>query len=207
MPDIIDFKKIRLENLLIKFAKSNEIPSEFIDGRMNPDELFSMYKDSLSEYHLKLLNKLKRILASRLRKSQKNIYESFIEEYLYFYKHQCTKEDKWRFPIVSSKYRDNLNPIRALYYELLNIMNSYNPESDVHVFVLDMFKDAEWRNTIINCVTKDVRAIDKITSTYHYPLEKIGEKPFEFLYLMELKKDLVTARSVFRSIEHWSPDE
>src|SRR5210317_708913 len=124
MPDIIDFKKIRLENLLIKFAKSNEVPIEFIDGRMNPDELFNLYKESLSEYHLKLLNKLKRILASRLRKSQENIYESFMEEYLYFYKHQCTKEDKWVYPIVSSKYRDNLNPIRALYYELLNIMNS-----------------------------------------------------------------------------------
>ena len=86
-------------------------------------------------------------------------------------------------------------------------MNSYNPESHVHVFVLDMFKDAEWRNTIINCVTKDIQAVDKITSTYHYPLEKIGEKPFEFFYLVELKKDLITARSVFRSMEHWSPAE
>ena len=207
MPDIIDFKKIRLENLLIKFAKSNEIPHEFIDGRMNPDTLHIAYKDLLSEYHLKLLNKVRRILTSRLRKSQENVYESFMEEYLYFYKHQCTKEDKWVYPIVSSKYRDNLNPIRALYYELLNIMNSYNPESEVHTFVLDLFTDAEWRNTIINCVSKDIRSIDKITSTYHYPLEKIGEKPFEFFYLLELKKDLNTAKSVFRSMAHWSPDE
>ena len=207
MSDIIDFKKIRLENLLIKFAKSNEIPHEFIDGRMNPDTLHIAYKDLLSEYHLKLLNKVRRILTSRLRKSQENVYESFMEEYLYFYKHQCTKEDKWVYPIVSSKYRDNLNPIRALYYELLNIMNSYNPESEVHTFVLDLFTDAEWRNTIINCVAKDVRSIDKITSTYHYPLEKIGEKPFEFFYLLELKKDLNTAKSVFRSMAHWSPDE
>ena len=174
---------------------------------MNPDDLFNVYNNSLSEYHLKLLSKLRRILASRMRKSQKNIYESFMEEYLYFYKHQCTKEDKWRFPVVSSKYRDNLNPIRALYYELLNIMNSYNPESEVHAFVLDLFKDAEWRNSIINCVSKDITAIDTITSTYHYPLEKIGEKPFEFFYLVELKKDLITARSVFRSMGHWSPDE
>ena len=136
MSDVIDFKKIRLENLLIKFAKSNEIPAEFIDGRMNPDELHGIYKDLLSEYHLKLLKKIRRILASRLRKSQENIYESFMEEYMYFYKNQCTKEDRWRFPIVGSKYRENLNPIRALYYELLNIMNSYNPESKVHIFVL-----------------------------------------------------------------------
>lgn len=207
MSDIIDFKKIRLENLLIKFAKSNEIPHEFIDGRMNPDTLHIAYKDLLSEYHLKLLNKVRRILTSRLRKSQENVHESFMEEYLYFYKHQCTKEDKWVYPIVSSKYRDNLNPIRALYYELLNIMNSYNPESEVHTFVLDLFTDAEWRNTIINCVSKDIRSIDKITSTYHYPLEKIGEKPFEFFYLLELKKDLNTAKSVFRSMAHWSPDE
>jgi hypothetical protein len=86
-------------------------------------------------------------------------------------------------------------------------MNSYNPESAVHVFVLNMFKDAEWRNTIINCVQKDIKAIDNITATYHYPLEKIGEKPFEFFYLLELKKDLASARSVFRAMEHWSPDE
>ena len=58
MSDVIDFKKIRLENLLIKFAKSNEIPAEFIDGRMNPDDLHGMFKRELSEYHLKLLNKI-----------------------------------------------------------------------------------------------------------------------------------------------------
>ena len=86
-------------------------------------------------------------------------------------------------------------------------MNSYNPESKVHIFVLNLFMDAEWRNSIINCVQKDITAIDTITSTYHYPLEKIGEKPFEFFYLVELKKDLDTARSVFRSMGHWSPDE
>ena len=203
----MDFKKIRLESLLIKFAKSNEIPNEFIDGTLNLEDAYALYKKELSEYHLKLLNKIRRILASRLRKSQEGVLQQFMEEYLHFYNNQCTKEEKWHYDIVMSKYRANLNPIRALYYELLNIMNSYNPESTVHVFVLNLFMDAEWCNTIINCVTKDVKAIDNITSTYHYPLEKIGEKPFEFFYLLKLKKDLVTARSVFRSMEHWTPDE
>ena len=86
-------------------------------------------------------------------------------------------------------------------------MNAYNPTNGIHQFVVDLFSDAEWRNRIITCVNKDIHSIDKIISTYHYPLEKIGEKPFEFLYLLELKKDLVTARSIFRSMEHWSPDE
>ena len=130
-----------------------------------------------------------------------------MEEYYYFYTNQCTKEMKWHHEEVMSKYRKNLNPIRALYYETLNIMSAYNPQSEVHQFVVDLFSDAEWRNAIITCITKDIRVIDKITSTYHYPLEQIGEKPFEFLYLVELKKDLVSARSVFRSMEHWSPDE
>ena len=56
MSDIIDFKKIRLETFLIKFAKSNEIPNEFIDGTINVDIMYNTYKDDISEYHLKLLN-------------------------------------------------------------------------------------------------------------------------------------------------------
>ena len=207
MTDIIDFRLVRFESLLIKFAKTNEIPNEFVDGSMDLEYLSTKYKDSLTEYHAKIVSKLKRLLTSKIKKSAKNVIVIFMEEYYYFYIHQCTKEKKWHHEIVMSKYRKNINPIRALYYETLNLMSAYNPENEVHQFVVDLFLDAEWRNAIITCITKDIKVIDKITSTYHYPLEKIGEKPFEFLYLVELKKDLVSARSVFRSMEHWSPDE
>ena len=207
MSDIIDFRLVRFESLLIKFAKTNEIPNEFLDGTMDLEYLSIKYKNNLSEYHSKIVSKLKRLLTSRIKKSAKNVLVTFMEEYYYFYTNQCTKEMKWHHEEVMSKYRKNLNPIRALYYETLNIMSAYNPQSEVHQFVVDLFSDAEWRNAIITCITKDIRVIDKITSTYHYPLEQIGEKPFEFLYLVELKKDLVSARSVFRSMEHWSPDE
>ncbi|MDA8956840.1 hypothetical protein N9H30_00560 [bacterium] len=207
MLEIIDFRLVRFESLLIKFAKTNEIPNEFIDGSMDLEYLSTKYKDTLSEYHTKIVSKLKRLLTSRIKKSAKNVLVTFMEEYYYFYTNQCTKESKWYHEIVMSKYRKNINPIRAMYYEILNLMSAYNPDNEVHQFVVDLFTDAEWRNAIINCISKDIKVIDKITSTYHYPLEKIGEKPFEFLYLMELKKDLVSARSVFRSMEHWSPDE
>ena len=207
MLEIIDFRLVRFESLLIKFAKTNEIPNEFIDGSMDLEYLSTKYKDTLSEYHTKIVSKLKRLLTSRIKKSAKNVLVTFMEEYYYFYTNQCTKESKWYHEIVMSKYRKNINPIRAMYYEVLNLMSAYNPENEVHQFVVDLFTDAEWRNAIINCISKDIKVIEKITSTYHYPLEKIGEKPFEFLYLVELKKDLVSARSVFRSMEHWSPDE
>lgn len=207
MLEIIDFRLVRFESLLIKFAKTNEIPNEFLDGSMDLEYLSTKYKDTLSEYHTKIVSKLKRLLTSRIKKSAKNVLVTFMEEYYYFYTTQCTKESKWHHEIVMSKYRKNINPIRAMYYEVLNLMSAYNPENEVHQFVVDLFTDAEWRNAIINCISKDIKVIDKITSTYHYPLEKIGEKPFEFLYLVELKKDLVSARSVFRSMEHWSPDE
>lgn len=207
MSDIIDFRLVRFESLLIKFAKTNEIPNEFLDGTMDLEYLSIKYKGALSEYHLKIVSKLKRILTSKIKKSAKNVLVSFMEEYYYFYTNQCTKEEQWYHPIVMSKYRKNINPIRALYYDVLNLMSAYNPQSEVHQFVVDLFLDAEWRNSIISCITKDIRVIDKIISTYHFPLEKIGEKPFEFFYLVELKKDLVSARSVFRSMEYWSPDE
>lgn len=207
MSDIIDFRLVRFESLLIKFAKTNEIPNEFLDGTMDLEYLSIKYKDTLSEYHSKIVSKLKRILTSKIKKSAKNVLVTFMEEYYYFYTNQCTKENKWYHTIVMSKYRKNINPIRAMYYEVLNLMSAYNPENEVHQFVVDLFSDAEWRNSIITCITKDIRVIDKITSTFKNPLEKIGEKPFEFLYLVELKKDLVSARSIFRSMEHWHPDE
>lgn len=207
MSDIIDFRLVRFESLLLSFAKTNEIPTDFLDGTMDLEYLSIKYKSQLSEYHNKLVSKLKRLMTSKLRNSADNVLESFMEEYIHFYNNQCTKEDKWRIHEVASKYRPNLNPIRALYYEILRVMNGYNPENSVHHIVVDLFMDNEWRNTIINCVTKDIVTIDKILSTYHMPLEKIGEKPFEFLYLVELRKDLNTARNVFRSMEHWSPDE
>ncbi len=207
MSDIIDFRLVRFESLLIKFAKTNEIPNQFLDGTMDLEYLSIKYKNNLSEYHSKIVSKLKRLLTSRIKKSAKNVLVTFMEEYYYFYTNQCTKEKKWYHEIVMSKYRKNLNPIRALYYEILDIMSAYNPDSQVHQFVVDLFLDAEWRNSIVRCISKDIRVIDKIVSTYSFPLNKIGDKPFEFLYLVELKKDLTSARGVFRAMAHWSPDE
>lgn len=207
MSDIINFKLIRFENLLIKFAKSNEIPNEFLDGSINIDDYYKEFKDLLSPYHTKIYEKLKRLLTSKIKKSKDNLVMLFLEEYFYFYNHQCTKEDKWKFDTVMSKYRKNLNPIRALYYELIHVMNSYNPENHSHTFIVDLFLDPEWRNSIINCITKDINTIDIIMTKYHYPLEKAGVKPFEFLHLVELKKDFIDARNTFRSMSAWSPDE
>ena len=141
MSDIIDFRLVRFESLLIKFAKSNEIPIEFLDGTMNLDYLSKRYTSQLSDYHKKVAVKLKRLLSSKIKKSADNVLESFMEDYIHFYNNQCTKEEKWRIIEVARKYRPNLNPIRALYYELLNIMNEYNPENEVHQIVVDLFLD------------------------------------------------------------------
>ena len=57
MSDIIDFRFVRFESLLIKFARSNEIPTDFLDGSMDLDYLSTKYKSQLSDYHLKLVTK------------------------------------------------------------------------------------------------------------------------------------------------------
>lgn len=44
MSEIIDFRFVRFESLLIKFARTNEIPTDFIDGSMNLDYLSNKYK-------------------------------------------------------------------------------------------------------------------------------------------------------------------
>ena len=85
MTDIIDFRLVRFESLLIKFAKTNEIPNEFLDGTMDLEYLSNKYKDILSEYHSKIVTKLKRLLTSKIKKSAKNVLVTFMEEYFYFY--------------------------------------------------------------------------------------------------------------------------
>ena len=79
MSDIIDFRLVRFESLLIKFAKSNEIPIDFLDGSMNLDYLAKRYNDQLSDYHKKVVVKLKRLLSSKIKKSADNVLESFME--------------------------------------------------------------------------------------------------------------------------------
>ena len=73
MSDIIDFRLVRFESLLIKFAKSNEIPIEFLDGTMNLDYLSKRYTSQLSDYHKKVAVKLKRLLSSKIKKSADNV--------------------------------------------------------------------------------------------------------------------------------------
>jgi len=127
---ILDFKLIRFKESLEKFNKTNVIPDEYLTGILNIEDLKEHYYSDLSDGYKKIFVNLQRKLTSKLRKDEHNLHSVFQEEYLSLMNNLRTKKDIFVFPSLMKKYRKDINPARALYFEVSNLMLHFNSDDE-----------------------------------------------------------------------------
>ena len=74
-----------------------------------------------------------------------------------------TLDKSFIIPEVIKRYRDTINPVKALYYDLQEIMFLYDRKTrkDHHKFLIERFSDIEDFNNIISAVDKDIEDLYK----------------------------------------------
>ena len=105
------------------------------------------------------------------------------------------------------KYRPNINPVRALFYELREITRSYNIENEYHAWLLGLIQDQEYNNKIIDALSIDIKRLEKIVSRYYLPLTQYTDKiPLELFHARQLIKDFRHYKNTFISLKSWDPE-
>lgn len=86
-----------------------------------------------------------------------------------------TSNDKYIIPEVMNRYRDSINPVKALYYDLQEIIFLYNdkPKTKHHQFLINYFKD-------IHTIEPYLLAIDKDLTRLHECKNDIEKLKYDY---------------------------
>ena len=157
---IIDFKKqkflkecrLYLKNgevsVSLSMAINNSTPGhiEFLKSDMADDE-----KNIIDIVVKKIRGTFKKNITSQRQKI--NILAISALENL------STLDKSFVIPKVIERYRDTINPVKALYYDLQEIMFLYDGKTkkDHHKFLIENFSDITDFNNIILAIDKDIQ--------------------------------------------------
>lgn len=207
MNDVVDFVLLRIQRELEKYKKSKTIPFDLLEGAYSIDDIKSGYYDKLDSKYKKIADNLIKDYEQKINSNLESLKIALRKDYTSTINQLETETSDFKFPSVLVKYRPNINPVRALFYEIREITRSYNIENDYHAWLLGLIQDREYNNKIIDALSIDIKRLEKIVSRYYLPLTKYTDKiPLELFHARQLIKDFRHYKNTFIALQSWDPE-
>jgi hypothetical protein len=207
MSDVVDFVLLRIQNELEKYQRTKTVPFDLLEGAYSIDDIKTSYYEKLSDKHKKIADSLLKEYEKKIKESLDSLKRALRKDYTSTITQLETESVDFKFPSVLVKYRTNINPIRALFYELREITRSHNIENEYHSWLLGLIQDREYNNKIVDALSVDIKRLEKIVSRYYLPLTKYTDKiPLELFHARQLIKDFRHYRTTFITLKSWDPE-
>ena len=208
MDNVIDFVLLRIQVELEKFQRTKTIPHDLLEGTYNIDDIKNLYYDKLSHKHKKIADRLIRDYDQKTKQSLDSLKLALRKDYISVMSTLKTTSTDFMFPTVLNKYRKDINPVKALYYEAREIFRGYNPENPAHVWLIDLITDNEYNNKIVDALSVDIKRLEKIVSRYYLSMITYTDHiPLELFHARQLVKDFRHYLIVFSNARKWERDE
>jgi hypothetical protein len=208
MNNVFDFTLLRIQHELDKYQKTKTLPHDLLEGAYSIDDIRRYYYHLLPKKYQKIADRLIKDYQQNMTQDLCNIKKSLRKEYESVISNLSTEQSLFKFPTVLSKYRPNINPIKALFYELRTVTRSYNYDSEYHQWLLGIINDREFNNQIIDALLKDIKRLERIVSRYYLPLTQFTKEiPLELFHARQMIKDFRHYIAVFATAKDWDPEQ
>ena len=161
MATIINLTKAKLHRQIKAFDTTGTIPEYFSEGRYKSkfssaylaiDYWKNEFKDKKTQ---KLLQEIKKqIINFKIEKYHQN-KNSFANDYFTLQNTYNSNKADFKFPTVLIKYRPEIHPVRALYYDLQATQLEYDKDNKTHIWFLDLFNNHAWLDNLIESIKFD----------------------------------------------------
>ena len=131
------------------------------------------------------------------------------DEYFELLQNLESNNTKYKIPSILIKYRKDINPIRALKFELQEIMSMYSIEDDYHLWLVKEFKNEEKINEIIFCVKNDILKIVEMQKKFKNAKKKYSYfvLPMSYYHCIEMETDMVSWIKTLQEFLVWSTQD
>jgi len=173
---IINFEQAKIAHVFEQFSKDGVITDNILEN-INPhfhfqsdiDDVLNEYSDRDRKRFYKILTDIKEAVKQMTSDDNMNIRFQLEDEYFELLQNLETNDSEYKIPSILIKYRKDINPIRALKFELQEIMSMWELEDDYHKWLVKQFKNKDKINSrALDDVEQNgivfIDEIDKITS-------------------------------------------
>ncbi len=207
MNDVVDFVLLRIQHELEKYQRTKTIPFDLLEGAYSIDDIKTSYYEKLSSKHKKIADSLISAYEKKIKENLDSLKRALRKDYSSTISQLETESAEFKFPSVLVKYRTNINPIRALFYEVREIIRSYNPDNEYHAWLLGLLSDHEYNNKIVDALSIDIKRLERIVSRYYLPMIQYTDSiPLELFHARQLIKDFRHYRNTFITARSWDPE-
>lgn len=185
--DLKEFNRSgKISNYIVTFLLKNNITKKkfyiFCEGMSRPE---------MKEYYGILVNAYQKYLKNNTELDLQLRYD--IEDSYYITSSNLlTKNDIYSFPNIMSKYREDINPVRALYFEIAEINISFNLKDIDNDYVKNQFKNDIWFKKLMTDIEHDMTSLRGIEEKFNL-LKKNYQFftfPISYYHTQEMIKDM-----------------
>lgn len=168
---IIDFKREKFLYECREFLRTGNISDDLRSAIYNttPADM-ERFRSSLSDENIKIfdivINQVIKITEADIIKFKQkvNILCQNVLDTLE------TNNDAYIIPEIIERYRDTINPIKALYYDLQEIIFLYDgkPKNKHHMFLIELFRDETYIDRFVAAIDKDIKRLDECQNSINF---------------------------------------
>ena len=216
MSRIINFNQAKIAHSFEQFSRDGVITDDILENINNNFHFQSDIDDVLDEYSDRDRKRFYEILldikdAVKQMTSEENMDISFSleDEYFDLLQKLESNDTKYKIPSILIKYRKDINPIRALKFELQEIMSMYTIDDDYHLWLIKEFKNEEKIKEIIFAVKNDILKIVEMQKKFKRAKKKYSYfvLPMSYYHCIEMESDMVTWIKTLQEFLVWSTQD
>ena len=216
MSRIINFDQAKIAHTFEQFEKDFAVTDYILENiiphfhfQSDIDDVLDSYPDNDRVRFYETLQKMKN--AVKTMTSDKNLEIRYELEDSYFALLQKleTIDPKWKVPSILIKYRKNINPIRALKYEIQEIMAMYKATEEYHIWIVKEFHNVEKINEIVFAIKNDMLKLKELQKRYLRAIEKYSYflLPMSYYHCKEMEQDMLTWIKTFQEFLKWGSED
>jgi len=212
---IISFNQAKIAYALNKFSKDSII-TDFILETIYPniqtqndiDKELAEYSKSSKKKFFRILQEIQQAVKKMTSKESMDIRFSLEDDYFNLLQNLKTNSVKYKVPSILVKYRKDINPIRALRFELEEIMAMPESDDDYHIWIIKQYKNEKKINSIIKDIKIDLKSIAEMQLKYknakgQYPYFVL---PMSYYHCVEIETDMKNWIKTLKEFLIWTQD-
>ena len=207
MSDIVDFTCVQIQSGLDDYDRTGIIPEDLKEGVYTADDIHRCLCQLSSHYH-PIGNALVRAYTREQQKNLKKIKQNLKNEYYDVLNNLRTMHYDLVFPSVINRYRPDINPVAALYYDCRELTQHFNPEEERHHWLHSLVTDKKLNNSILDALSTDIKNIERFVKKYYWSLMNLSDNiPLELFHARQIIKDFSQYYVFFAGIVDFDPED
>ncbi len=168
MNSIINLTKTRILLELEEYKLYGTIPPYFLEGVFKQEfddsrEAIKHWRSELSDAgYATQFDEIEKFIVNNEVDNYTDEKEKFDLAYSIVLKKLKTNKTEFKFPTVLYKYRPNINPVRAIYFDVKALELLYDKENKNHRWLLSLFEDKRWYKKLLNAIHTDIISIENL---------------------------------------------